>query len=187
MTSEFFYNSSIVFIFKKSSSFSILSRSIFFAFAIMHDFLKLTFFYSRISLIDNWSYQYSIVSKMKNVELFMIENTRSDKRNRQIVDCFNCHFVVFVDKWHYINFLQIHFDACFDCLCVQNYKKKLKNKILAIETNRMIKKCYYRALIRFDKKKIVKSKKHVWSKQHVSLKKFVKQKKFVWSKNVSIV
>ena len=116
-SSEFFYNQSVFFILKKSSSFSNSSKFVFFAY-IMHDFLESIFFYQRISLIDNWSYQYFIVSKMKDVELFMIENTRFDKRNRQIVDCFYCHFVVFVDKWHYINFLQVHFDACSNCSCV---------------------------------------------------------------------
>ena len=169
-SSKFFYNQSAYFILKKSSNFSNLSKSIFFAFAIMHDFLKSISFYQRIFLIDNWSYQYFIVSKMKNVELFMIENTNSDKR-RQIVDCFYCHFVMFVDKWHYTNFLQIHFNVCSDCFCVQNYKKELKNKVFAVETNRMIKKHYYRALIRFNKKQ----KNNRQTKQNRLIKKRAKQ------------
>ena len=179
MTSKFYsnYNSSTYFIFKKLSNFSNLSKFVFFA---------SIFSYQRIFLIDNWSYQYFIIKKMKNVDLFMIENTRFDKR--QIVDCKLCYFIVFVNKWQYIDFFEIHYNACSNCSCVQNYKKKLKNKIFAIETNCIIKKHYYRALIRFDKKqkKIVKSNKHALqnnkSKKYVSSNKFALQnntKKFV--------
>ena len=119
-SSEFFYNSSTYFIFKKSSSSSTnSSKSVFFAFTHLN-IMYSNSFYECISLIEHWSYQYSITSKMINVDLYMIEDTRSDKRNRQIVDCKLCHFIVFVNKWQYANLCETHVNACPDCFFSQD-------------------------------------------------------------------
>ena len=119
-SSEFFYSQSAFFILKKSSSFSNSSKSISFAFAFVCHFLNRNSSYKRISLINHWSYQYFITSKMINVDLHMIENSRLDKRNRQIVDCKLCQFVVFVNKWQYTDFFEAHVNACSNCFFNQN-------------------------------------------------------------------
>ncbi|KAG6986395.1 hypothetical protein G7Y79_00104g101520 [Physcia stellaris] len=147
---EFSYNQPVSSILKKSSSPSSSPKSVSFAYT-MHDFLEPTSPYQRISLTDNWPYQYPTVSEMKDAELFMAEDTRSDKR-RQIVGCFYCHFVVFVDKWHYINPLQAHFDVCSNCPCVQDYKEKLEDKTLSVEIDRIAKEHLNRALLRIAQK-----------------------------------
>ena len=136
---EFFYNQSAYSILKKPSSFSNSSKSVSFA---------STFSYQRIFLTDNWSYQYPIVEEMKDADLFMAEDTHSE---RQIVGCKLCHFIVFVDKWQYANSIQAHFNACSDCLCVQDYKAELEEEAFAIDIDRVVKEYYYRALARFEK------------------------------------
>ena len=102
--------------------------------------------YEIIFLTNHWLYQHFTVSQMKNVQLFMIKNSK--KQRIRIVECKQCEFLVSINKWRYSNFNEKHANVCSNCFFLKQYqqyvaeceqKKRQKKQIRLIENAQLIK------------------------------------------------